>query len=189
MATPTGQVFRWQTRIMMQPERDQRRGGKTEFLRAEQRGDDHVAAGLELAVGLDGDAAAEIVEHERLVRLGQAEFPRRARVLDARQRRRARAAVVAADEHHVGMRLGDAGGDGADADFGDQFHADARVAVGVLQVVDQLRQVFDGINVVVRRRRNQADAGRGERAFWRSTDKPLRRAIRRLRRAWRPGPS
>ena len=57
-------------------ERDERRGGEAEFLGAEQRGDDDVAAGLELAVGLDGDAAAQIVQHERLVRFGEAEFPR-----------------------------------------------------------------------------------------------------------------
>ena len=142
-------------------EHHERRGGKTKFLRAEQRGDGHVAAGLQLAVGLDVNAAAKIVQHERLVRFGQAEFPRRARVFDGRERRRAGAAVVAGDEHHVRVRLGDAGGDGADADFGDELHADARVAVGVLQVVNQLRQIFDGINVVVRRRRNQADARRG----------------------------
>jgi hypothetical protein len=34
------------------------------------------------------------------------------------------------------------------------------VDVGVLQVVDELRQVFDRIDVVVRRRRNQFDARR-----------------------------
>jgi hypothetical protein len=61
----------------------------------------------------------------------------------------------------VGMRLGDAGGDGADADLGDQLDRDARLGIGVLQVVNQLRQVFDGVDVVVRRRRDQTDAGRG----------------------------
>ena len=110
-------------------QRNQRRGRKTKFLRAEQRGDGHVAAGLQLAVRLDINAAAQIVQHERLVRLGQAEFPRAARVFDGRERRRARAAVVAGNQHHVRVRLGDAGGDGADADFGDEFHADARVAI------------------------------------------------------------
>jgi hypothetical protein len=30
--------------------------------------------------------------------------------------------------------------------------------IGVLQVMDQLRQIFDRVDVVVRRRRNQADA-------------------------------
>ena len=43
------------------------------------------------------------------------------------QRRCAGAAVVAADQHHVGMGLGDARRDGADADLGHQLHADARV--------------------------------------------------------------
>jgi hypothetical protein len=81
VATPTGQVLRWQTRIMMQPSGDQRRGGETELLGAEQGGDDDVAAGLELAVGLDRDAAAQVVEHERLVGLGEAELPGQAACL------------------------------------------------------------------------------------------------------------
>ena len=168
---------------------DQRRGGKTEFLGAEQGGDDHVAAGLQLAVGLDDDAAAQIVEDQRLVGFGQAQFPGDAGVLDAGLRRGAGAAVIAADEHHVGMGLGHAGGDGADADFGDQLDADAGVMVGVFQVVDQLGQVFDRVNVVVRRRGDQADAGRGDSGPWRSRDRPSGRATGRLRRAWRPGPS
>ena len=137
---------------------NQRRGGEAEFLGAKQRGNDDVAAGLELAVGLDGDAAAEIVEHERLVRLGQAEFPRQARVLQRGVRRRAGAAVVAGDEDDIGVRLGDAGGDGADADLGHELHAHTGVAVAVLQVVNQLREVLDGVDVVVRRRGDQADA-------------------------------
>ena len=78
-----------------------------------------------------------------------------------RQRRCAGAAVVAADEHHVRVRLGNAGGDGADADFRDELDADARVAIGVLQVVNQFRQIFDGINVVMRRGRNESHAGSG----------------------------
>ena len=57
-------------------------------------------------------------------------------VLDAGLRRGARAAVEAADEHDVGVRLGDARGDGADANLGHELDADARVMVRVLQVVD-----------------------------------------------------
>ena len=141
-------------------ERDQRRSGKPEFLGAQQRGNDNVAAGLELAVGFDIHAAAEIVEHERLLRFRQAEFPRRARVLDARERRRARASVVTADENHIGMRFRHARGNGADADFADEFHADAGALIGVLQVVDQFREVLNRINIMVRRRRDQANPGR-----------------------------
>src|SRR6266699_5011153 len=67
---------------------NQRRGGKTKLFRAEQGGDDPVAPGLELTVRLDGDAAAQVVEHERLVSFGEAEFPRHACVLDAGKWRR-----------------------------------------------------------------------------------------------------
>ena len=170
-------------------DRHQRRGGKAELLGAEQRGDDDVAAGLELAVGLDGDAAAQVVQHQRLVRLGEAEFPRQAGVRDRGLRRGARAAVVAADQHDVGVRLGDARGDGADADLGHQLDADPRVPVGVLQVVDQLRQVLDRVDVVVRRRRDQADAGRRVAGLGDPRIDLGARAAGRPRRAWRPGPS
>ncbi len=79
-------------------------------------------------------------------------------MLDGGQRRSAGAALVAGDRHVVGLALGDAGGDRADADFGDQLHRDVRLRVDVLQIVDELLQVLDRVDVVVRRRRDQADA-------------------------------
>ena len=69
---------------------DERRGGEAELLGAEQRGDDDVAAGLQLAVDLHDDAVAQAVEQQRLLRLGEAELPRRAGVLERRERRRRR---------------------------------------------------------------------------------------------------
>ncbi len=136
----------------------QRRGREAELLGAEQRGDHDVAAGLELAVDLNDDPIAKTVEQQRLLRLGQAELPRRARMLLRRQRGRAGAAVVAGDQHHVGVRFRYTRGNRADAVLADQLHVHARLRVGVLQVVDQLRQILDRVDVVVRRRRDQADA-------------------------------
>ena len=81
-------------------------------------------------------------------------------MLDRGLRAGAGAAVVAADQHHVGFAFGHAGGHRADADFGHQLDADARVAVGVFQIVDQLRQIFDRIDIVMRRRRDQTHARR-----------------------------
>ena len=69
---------------------DERRGGEAELLGAEQRRDDDVAAGLHLAVGLHDDAVAQAVEQQRLLRLGEAELPRPAGVLQRRQRAGAR---------------------------------------------------------------------------------------------------
>ena len=161
VATPTGQVSRWQTRIMMQPETTSGAVAKPYSSAPSSAAIDDVAAGLELAVGLHDDPVAQAVEQQRLLGLGEAELPGTAGVLERRQRRGAGAAVVAGDQHHVGVRLGDARRDRADADLGDQLHVHAGRGVGVLQVVDQLREVLDRVDVVVRRRADQADARRG----------------------------
>ena len=58
-------------------------GGKTKFLSAEQRSDDYIATGFQLAIGFDDDPRAEIVQDERLMCLCQAQLPRDARVFDA----------------------------------------------------------------------------------------------------------
>ena len=56
-------------------QRDQGRGAEAEPLGPQQGADDHVAAGLHLAVDLHEDAVAQAVEHQRLLGLGQAELP------------------------------------------------------------------------------------------------------------------
>ena len=55
--------------------------------------------------------------------------------------------------------LSDAGGDDADADLRHELDADARGGVGRLEVVDELGEIFDRVDVVMRRRTDQADAG------------------------------
>ena len=59
------------------------------------------------------------------------------------------------------MGLGHPRGDRTHTHFRHQFHMHARFRVGILEVVDQLRQVLDGIDIMVRRRRDQAHPGRG----------------------------
>ena len=140
--------------------RDQGRGGKAELVGAEQRADHDVAPGAEAAVDLDHDAAAQPLAHQRLVGFGKADFPRRTGVLDRGQRRGAGAAFETCDGDMVGARFRNARGHRADADFGDQLDGYLAVRVHILQIVDQLRQILDRIDVVMRRRRDQADAGR-----------------------------
>jgi hypothetical protein len=161
VAMPTGQVFRWHLRIMMQP---------------------MVTSGAVAKPNSSAPSSAAITTSRPVCSLPSVctrMRPRRsfststccvsarpssqgsAGVLDGTERRSAGAAVVAGDQHHVGMRLGDARGHRAHAHFGHQLDRDARRGIDVLQVVDQLRQIFDGVDVVVRRRRDQAHAGNG----------------------------
>ncbi len=140
--------------------RDERRGGEAHLVGAEKRGDDDVAAGFQLAVGLHPDARAETVPHQRLLRLGEPDLPRDAGVEDRGERGGSGSAVVARDENVVGTRFRDARCDSSDADLRNELHGDARLRIRAAQVVDQLLQILDRVDVVMRRRRDQADPGR-----------------------------
>ncbi len=71
------------------------------------------------------------------------------------------AAIVTADQNDIGMSLGHARRHRAHARFGHQLDGNAGLRIHVLQVVDKLRQVLDGIDIVMRRRRDQSHAGDG----------------------------
>ena len=66
-------------------ERDKQAGTKAELFRAEEGSHDYVAAVAEAAVGAQAHALAQPVCHQHLLRLGQPQLPRHARVLDRRQ--------------------------------------------------------------------------------------------------------
>ena len=140
---------------------EEERGAERELVRAEQRGDHDVAASLEAAVDAHPHAAPQAVRDERLLCLGEPELPRRASVLDRRERARAGAAVGSCDMDDVRACLRDTGRDHADARRRDELHRDVRVGVDLLQVEDELGEVLDRVDVVVRRRRDEGDAGRG----------------------------
>lgn len=83
-------------------------------------------------------------------------------VLEAGQRGGAGASVVAGDEHDIRVRLRHTGRHRAHALFGHELDVDARVRVDRLEVEDQLREVLDGVDVVVRWRGDQAHARCGD---------------------------
>ena len=137
---------------------DQRGGGESVLLGAQQRRDHDVPARLHLPVDLDRDPIPQAVQQQGLLRLGEAELPGGAGVLEGVQRARAGAAVVPGDQHDVGVGLGHARRDRAHPEAGDQLDVDARGGVRGLRVVDQLGEVLDRVDVVVRRRGDEPDA-------------------------------
>ena len=168
-------------------ERDQRGGGEAELVGAEDRADGHVAPGAHLAVDLDQDARAQVVAQQRLLGLGEADLPGDAGVVDRRLRRGAGAAVVAGDHDVVGVGLRHARGDRAHPDLGHELDRHPRARVRAAQVVDQLLEVLDRVDVVVRRRRDQRHARASSGAGRRCSGRPCARAAGRPRPAWRPG--
>ena len=125
---------------------------------AEKEGHDDVTPRLDLPVRLYDNTVAEVIHDERLMRLSQTELPGEASALDAAPLRRTGATIVARDKNVVGLGLGDAGSNDPHADFRHKLDRDARTAVGSLEVVDELSEIFDRVNVVVRRGRDEANA-------------------------------
>jgi hypothetical protein len=68
---------------------------------------------------------------------------------------------VATDQDVVGAGLGNAGGNGPDSRFGNQLDADFGARVDLAQVIDELGQVLDRVDVMVRGRRDQGQTGYG----------------------------
>ena len=71
------------------------------------------------------------------------------------------AAVAAGDVDDVGQRLDHARRDEPDAGLGDELHRDGGGRIDLLEVEDELRQILDRVDVVMRRRRDQPDTGLG----------------------------
>src|SRR3712207_334859 len=71
------------------------------------------------------------------------------------ERRGPRATVVAGDGYVIRPGLRDAGGYRPDSHLGDELDAHIGARVGVLEVVDELGEVLDGVDVAVGRRGDQ----------------------------------
>ena len=140
---------------------NQRQRAERELVGAQHRHDNHVFGCLQLAVGLQAHLIAQAVHHQRLLRLGQSDLGRDAGKAHRAGGAGARTAFGAADDDEVGLRFCHTGGDGAHTALGHEFHANGCRRVDVLQVEDELGQIFDGVDVVMRRGRDERDAGDG----------------------------
>ena len=136
-----------------------RRSTKTETLRPEQRSLDHIQPGLETTIGLYPHLVTEIIGAQDLVGLGKAQLPRRPGIFHRGQRTGTGAAVIAGDGDQISVSLGNSGGNGADTGLGHQFDGDQRLGINLLQIKNELGQILDGVDIMVRRRRNKRHTG------------------------------
>ena len=138
--------------------RDQGGGADAVFLGPHHGGHHHIAAGAQPTIGAQGDAFAQVVHGKNLMRLCQAHFPRQARIFNAGAGRCPRAAIVTRNQDHIRLGLDHARRNRANTRGRHQLHRDLGARVDLFQIVDQLRKVFDGIDIVVRWRRYQRHA-------------------------------
>ena len=140
---------------------DHRHGAETERLGTQDGRLDHVQTGLQTTIGLQPDLVAQVVATQGLMGFRQAQLPGRARIADGGQRAGRGTAVVTGNGDQVRVGLGHTGGHGPHARLGHQLHGHLGIRVDLLEVEDQLGQILNGIDIVVRRRRDQGHAGHG----------------------------
>jgi hypothetical protein len=131
---------------------------EADLVGTEERGDDDVAAGLDPAIHAQAHASAQAVGDERALCVHETELPGYACVLDRGERTRAGAAVGPGDVDDIRERLDDACRNEPDAGLRDELDRHVSVGVDLLEVEDQLCEVLDGIDVVVRRRGDERNA-------------------------------
>ena len=131
-------------------------GSNAPFFGAQEGGYGDVFTCTQLAIRLYHYPVAQFIAQQGVVGLGQAQFPGQTRVTNRSQRRSARSSIVARDQNGIGVRFGYPRSNDPYSRFRHEFDVDARSRVGIFEVKNQLRQILNGINIVVRRRRNQA---------------------------------
>ena len=129
---------------------DERRGADTIFLSAQHGRHDNVAARAKATIRTQSNLIPEVVQREHLMGFGKADLPWKARKLDRGLRGGARTADIACDQDDIGLRLRDTGSDRANARASNKLNADAGHRVDLFQVIDELSEVLDRIDVVVR---------------------------------------
>lgn len=140
---------------------DEGRGGETPLFRTEKTRNGDIASGTNLTVCLDSHTSTQIIQNERLMRLGQTKFPGKTGVLDTYPPRSTGATIVARNEDMIRLRLCHTTGDDANTHLRDELHRNASARIGAFKVIDELLQILDGVDVVVRGRRDETHASSG----------------------------
>ena len=100
---------------------------EAEAIGAQHPGDNDVSPRVEAPIGLQGQCPPETIGNKRLMRFGQADLPRRPRMLDAHQRRCSGPASVPGNRDDIGVCLGDADRDRPHTGPGNQLHRHPRL--------------------------------------------------------------
>ena len=140
---------------------NQRRGSESKLIGSQKSHADDIASGLQLAVGLKTYHPAKLVKYQSLLGLAHSHFRRSSGIAYRRCRRSTRTSLGTGDHNQVGLGFSYTRRNGSHSAFGHQLHADLGTGIHILEIENQLSQIFNGINIVMRRRRNQRYARNG----------------------------
>ena len=146
---------------MIQPMAIKRSCSKAPFFSTKQTSNSNITTSSDLTISLDNNTATKIVQNQSLVSLSKTKLPWKTSIFDTSPSRGTSTTIVTRDQDVIGLGLGDTRSNDTDTNLGNELDRDARSRVGALQIVDQLLEILDGVDVVVRRRRDETDTRGG----------------------------
>src|SRR5262249_52883874 len=108
---------------------------------------------FQASVHAEKEARTEASANQCVVCFAQTDFPGKTCIFDGCERRRPRATVMPAYRNDVRPSFCNSYGNDAHTCAGNELHTDARSRIYSAQIVNQLGEVFDAVNVMMRRRR------------------------------------
>mmetsp|Transcript_53181 Transcript_53181/g.94974 ORF Transcript_53181/g.94974 Transcript_53181/m.94974 type:complete len:304 (-) Transcript_53181:1972-2883(-) len=122
---------------------------ETELISAKHAGNHDITASAKLSVGLQDNAATQVVQDQSLMGFSQTQLPRQTSVLYTSPATGTCSTIVARNGDVVRMALGDSRGNDTDTNLRHQLDRNTGLRVRTLQIVDQLGQILDGVDIVV----------------------------------------
>mmetsp|Transcript_90956 Transcript_90956/g.235813 ORF Transcript_90956/g.235813 Transcript_90956/m.235813 type:complete len:247 (-) Transcript_90956:2908-3648(-) len=135
--------------------RDHRNTPETEFFTAHHRSDNNVPAGLDASVDAQGHTLPQAIADKNLLCLSQSLLPGSTCMHDAAQGRSTGASIMARNLDDICVGLGHTRGNRSDARACNELDGHLGLWADLMQVIDELGQVLDGIDIVVRGRGDQ----------------------------------
>ena len=111
-----------------------------------------------MAISLQSHLITQAIHHQSLLCLGKTNLWRDTSKAHTAGRTCASAALSARDDDEISLCLSYTGGDSAHTALSYELHAYRCCRVDILEIKDELGKVFDGIDVMMRWRRDESDA-------------------------------
>lgn len=127
-------------------------GAEAKLVGSQDSCHDDFPAGTNATVNTELNSLSQLVLLECRVSLGETKLPETASMLHRAHGRCTRAALVTRDLHNISVGLDDATCDGSDAALSNELDGNLSGLVDFVKVVDELGQVLNRIDIVMRRR-------------------------------------
>ena len=131
---------------------------KTEFLCTEKCCNGNVPTAHQLTVCLDTYTVTKSVHDQCLMCFCKSKLPWKSCIMDGASWRCSCTSVISGDQNSLCSGLCNTGGYSTNTSLRNQLYGNIRIFICIFQVIDQLCKILDRVDIMMRRRGDQADS-------------------------------